>query len=226
VKIALLGTGSVGRALAARLHELGHEVVVGTRDPAETMARTEPDAFGNQPYAAWAAEHADVPLARFAEATDGADLVVNATSGTVSLSALELAGVGALDGVVVLDTSNALDFSEGFPPRILSSDRESLAERLQAAFPNARIVKALSTMTASVMADPSSVGGGDHTVLVAGDDADARAVVTDLLTQVGHRDVVDLGDLSAARGMELYLPLWLRIMGSIGTAEFNIKIVR
>src|SRR5690606_1208927 len=104
-------TGTVGQALAGRLAELGHDVSVGTRDTAATMTRTEPDSYGNPPFAAWAQAHPQVWLAPFATATEAADLIVNATSGNVSIAALEAAGRDNLAGKVLLDIANPLDFS-------------------------------------------------------------------------------------------------------------------
>jgi 8-hydroxy-5-deazaflavin:NADPH oxidoreductase len=226
MKIAVLGTGTVGRTIAGKLTELGHDVVVGTRDPQATLGRTEPDAMGNPPYAAWQAEHPAARLASFAEAAASAELVVNATGGDGSLAALTLAGEENLAGKVLLDVSNPLDFSQGFPPSLFVKDTDSLAERIQRAFPALRVVKSLNTMTAAVMVDPGRVGGGDHSVFVSGDDPDAKKTVADLLSSMGHRDVIDLGDLSTARGPEMYLPIWLRMMAALGTPFFNIKVVR
>lgn len=226
MKIAVLGTGMVGQALAGRLAELGHEVTVGTRDVASTMARSEPDGMGNPPYAAWAAGRDDVRLAPFAEATADAELIVNATSGGVSLAALTAAGADNLAGKVLLDISNPLDFSRGFPPTLFVKDTDSLGEQIQAAFPDLRVVKALNTLTAALMVHPQQLADGQHTVFVAGNDADAKKVVTGLLADFGHTDIVDLGDISSARGTEMFLPLWLRLMGSLNTPMFNVKIVR
>lgn len=216
MRIAVLGTGAVGRAVAGRLAELGHEVAVGTRDPADTGAREE--------YAAWAAEHDDVRLATFAEAASDADLVVNAAGGDVSLGILEQAAAG-LTGKVLLDISNPLDHSQGFPPRLFVKDDDSLAEQIQRAHPDARVVKTLNTMNNSVMVDPRSLGE-PTSVFVSGDDADAKAVVTGLLEELGHQDVIDLGALETARGAEMWLPLWIRIAMSLGGSDFNIKVVR
>lgn len=210
VRIAVLGTGSVGRTVSARLVELGHDVVVGTRDPEATAARDDAPAAA---------------LATYADAVGGADLVVNATSGQVSLEVLAAAGEEALAGRVLLDISNPLDFSAGFPPTLSVVDTDSLAEQLQRALPGTRVVKSLNTLTADLMVHPEALGEAT-TVFVSGDDADAKAVVTGLLTELGHRDVIDLGDLSTARGQEMWLPLWLRVMGALGTAQFNLKIVR
>jgi len=226
MEIAVLGTGIVGRTLAGRLHELGHHVVLGTRDPASTRARTDADRMGNPPVSAWLAEHPDVELVTFADAATGADLVVVATNGQGTLAAVEAAGADAVAGKVVVDVSNPLDFSQGFPPTLFVKDTDSLAEQLQRAFSGARVVKTLNTMTAHVMVHPDEVGGGDHSVFVSGDDAAAKQTVTELLRSMGHTDVIDLGDLSTARGAEMYLPLWLRLMGSLGTPNIQVKVVR
>jgi hypothetical protein len=226
VKIAVLGTGTVGRTMAARFADLGHQVAVGTRDPEATLARSEPDAMGNPPFSAWHADHPQVPLVPFAEAAEQADLVVNATNGGVSLDVLKLAGTANLAGKVLLDIANPLDFSQGFPPTLFVKDTDSLAEQIQRAFPETRVVKSLNTMTAALMADPALAAGGDHSVFVSGDDEDAKSTVIDLLTSLGHTDVIDLGDLSTARGTEMLLPVWLRLMGALGTPTFNFKIAR
>jgi predicted dinucleotide-binding enzyme len=226
MQIAVLGTGTVGRTIAGKLSELGHDVAVGTRDPQATLARSEPDARGTAPYSVWQADHPGVRLESFAEAAGSAELVVNATGGEGSMDALTQAGEANLAGKVLLDVSNPLDFSQGFPPSLLVKDTDSLAEQIQRAFPAVRVVKSLNTMTAALMVDPGGVGGGDHSVFVSGDDPEAKRTVTSLLEQLGHRDVIDLGDLSTARGAEMYVPLWLRMMGALGTPMFNIKVVR
>ena len=217
MEIAVLGTGSVGRALAARLDQLGHSVSLGTRDPGATAAREE--------YAAWATTAPGVRLATFADAAASAEVLVNASSGAVTLDVLGQARVGERAGAVLVDVSNPLDFSAGFPPTLSVKDTDSLAEQVQRAFPEVRVVKALNTLNADLMVDPGSLPE-PTTVFVCGDDADAKATVTGLLESFGHTDVLDLGDLTSARGTEMFLPLWLRIMGSLGTAGFNIRVVR
>jgi predicted dinucleotide-binding enzyme len=226
MKIAVLGTGTVGQAVAAKLSDLGHEVTVGTRDPRATLARTEPDGMGNPPFSAWHAEHPAVRLATFAEAAEQADVVVNATNGGVSVEVLTQAGAANLAGKVLLDIANPLDFSQGFPPTLFVKDTDSLGETIQRAFPEARVVKSLNTMSAALMVDPSLAAGGDHSVFVSGDDAAAKETVAELLKSIGHTDVIDLGDLSTARGTEMLLPIWLRLMGALGTPYFNFKIAR
>jgi predicted dinucleotide-binding enzyme len=225
VNIAVLGTGMVGRAIAGRLHELGHSVVVGTRDPEATRRRTEPDGMGNPAFPAWHADHPGVGLAGFAEAAAGADLVVNATSGDVALDVLGLAGADNLAGKVLVDIANPLDFSHGFPPTLFVEDTDSLGEQIQRAFPEAKVVKTLNTVTASLMVDPKSLGEST-TVFVSGDDPQAKATVMSLLESFGHDDVIDLGPLETGRGTEMLLPLWLRLMGRLGTSRFNFKVVR
>jgi len=209
MRIAVIGTGSVGRQLAAGFRRIGHDVVVGTRDPETTKQREE-----------WA--DSDLALVTFGEAGDGADLVVNATSGDVSLEALAEVD---LDGKVLLDVSNPLDFSAGFPPTLTVKDTDSLAEQIQRAHPEARVVKALNTVTAAVMVDPGRLAE-QTTIFVAGDDPLARESVRQLLSDLGWVDIVEFPTLDAARGLEMWLPLWVRLMGALGTAEFNLKLVR
>jgi predicted dinucleotide-binding enzyme len=225
VNIAVLGTGMVGQAIAGRLDDLGHSVVVGTRDPRVTLARTEPDQMGNAPFSSWLDAHPGVGLAAFAEAAARADLVVNASSGAATLEVLGLAGSGNLAGKVLVDIANPLDFSAGFPPTLSVKDTDSLGEQVQRAFPEARVVKTLNTLTASLMVEPKALGESS-TVFVSGEDAVAKATVVELLESFGHDDVIDLGGIESARGTEMLLPVWLRLMGSLGTGHFNFKVVR
>ena len=211
MRIAVLGTGSVGRTLAPALQRLGHEVAIGTRDPTATRARED-----------WTV---DIDLLAYDAVGRGADLVVNATNGQGSLSALGMVGSDQLAGKVLLDVANPLDFSQGFPPTLAVKDTDSLAEQIQRAFPDAQVVKALNIVNAQVMVDPARLAG-ETTMFVAGDVADARTVVVDLLRELGWSDVLQFEKLSAARGMEMWLPLWVRLTGLLGTADFNMKIVR
>ena len=226
MKIAVLGTGVVGKALAEGLVELGHEVVVGTRNPADTLARTEPDVAGGPPFAQWRQAHPAVGLAGLAEAAGQAELVVNATSGAGTMAALEAAGEDNLAGKVLMDVANPLDFSRGMPPTLLVADTDSLGEQIQRRFPRTRVVKTLNTMRAHLMVHPGELGDGQHTAFVSGDDPEAKRSVIELLAGFGHTDIIDLGDISTARGAEMYLALWLRIWGVLGTTMFNIKLVR
>ena len=226
MRIAVLGTGMVGQAVAARLDELGHDVTVGTRDPETTRARTEADRMGNPSVGTWVEQHPSIGLATFAGAVQDADLVVNATNGSVSLEVLAQAGADNLAGKVLLDIANPLDFSQGFPPTLFVKDSDSLGEQIQRAFPDTRVVKTLNTMNATLMVHPGTLADGDHSVFVSGDDAAAKKTVSELLFSMGHTDVIDLGDISTARGTEMLLPVWLRLMNALGTPAFNFKIVR
>jgi hypothetical protein len=226
MRIAVLGTGVVGQAIAGRLDELGHDVVVGTRDVATTLARTEPDGMGNPPFPDWARAHPRVRVVSLADAGAHGEVVVNATAGGGAVDALRGAGAENLAGKVVVDVSNPLDFSRGFPPTLFVKDDDSLGEQIQRALPDARVVKTLNTMTAGLMVHPEQLADGDHSVFVSGDDAGAKATVAELLRSMGHTDVIDLGDLSSARGTEMMLPVWLRLFGALGTPMFNVKVVR
>lgn len=207
MRIAVIGTGSAGQALAAGFRRIGHDVVTGTRDPAATEARDD-----------WSGG----ALATYADAATGADLVVNATGGQVSLEALAQVD---LDGKVLLDVSNPLDFSNGFPPTLSVKDTDSLAEQIQRAHPEARVVKSLNTVNGAVMVDPARLAE-PTTIFVAGDDAEARDLVRAVLVELGWSDIVEFPALDAARGLEMWLPLWVRLMGNLGTADFNLKLVR
>ncbi|TLM74985.1 NADPH-dependent F420 reductase [Pseudarthrobacter sp. NamB4] len=226
MKIAVLGTGTVGRALAEAFSALEHEVVMGTRDPEGTAGRTGPDMMGGPPFKEWHAAHRRVQLETYAGAAGAGEMVVNATKGAGSLDALGAAGAARLAGKVLMDVSNPLDFSQGMPPVLNPVNTDSLAERIQRAFPGAMVVKTLNTMNAGLMVNPRNIAGGDHSVFVSGDDEAAKATVTELLQALGHRDVIDLGDITSARGAEMLLPLWLRLYAALGTPDFNIKVVR
>lgn len=216
MKITVLGTGAVGRAVAGRLDDLGHDVTMATRDPAATAGREE--------HASWAQSHAGVQLLAFAGSAAGADVVVNALGGDIALGVLEEVGPD-LAGRVLVDLSNPLDHSHGFPPRLFVKDDDSLAEQLQRAHPAARVVKTLNTMNNAVMVDPGRLGEST-TVFVSGDDPDAKGVVAALLRELGHADVIDLGGLETARGAEMFLALWVRTAVALGGSDFNIKVVR
>jgi predicted dinucleotide-binding enzyme len=226
VRFGILGTGIVGRTIASRLAGLGHEVMVGTRNPADTMSRTEPDTYGNPPFSAWQEEHPEVQLGTFGEASAHGEMVLSATAGAVSLEALELAGETNLNGKILIDIANPLDFSKGMPPTLLVCNTDSLGEQIQRRFPEAKVVKTLHTMNAYLMVDPAQLAATDHTVFVSGDDAEAKAMVTELLRSFGWTDIIDLGDITTARGSEMLLPIWLRLFGALHKPIFNFKIVR
>ena len=226
MRIAVLGTGMVGRSIAGKLSTVGHDVWIGTRDVGALMARTEPDAMGNEPFATWSEKHPQVKAATFAEAAAHGELLVNAANGAAALEALHSAGEDNLNEKILIDISNPLDSSQGMPPSLFISNTDSLGEQIQRAFPRAKVVKTLNTVNALVMADPSLVAGGEHTIFVSGNDEQSKARVTEILRSFGWRDIADLGDITTARGAEMYVSLWVRLWGAMGTPMFNLKVVR
>jgi predicted dinucleotide-binding enzyme len=227
MKICVLGTGVVGRTIGAKLAASGHEVMVGTRDVRSTLEQTEPDRMGQPPFSQWHKQNTAVRLGTFAEAAVHGEMVINATNGTGSIPALRQAGESSLAGKVLWDISNPLDFSHGMPPTLWVSNTDSLAEQIQREFPSAKVVKTLNTVTAAVMVDPGRLAGGDHTIFLSGNDPQAKAQTAEWLREwFGWREVVELGDIASARAAEMYLPLWLRLWGSLGTPMFNIRVVR
>ncbi len=222
----VLGTGTVGQALAGKLCELGNDVRMGTRDPEASRARTDPGWGGALPLASWLEHNPDIQLVAFREAIAAADVLINATTGSASVDVLAMArDPKELDGKIVIDIGNPLDFSSG-DLDLTVGITDSLGETLQRAFPTTHVVKTLNTVTSAVMVDPGIVGDGDHTMFVAGNDDAAKREVTQLLRSFGWRDIVDLGDISGARGMEAMLVLWLRGMQTLGGPMFNVKLVR
>jgi predicted dinucleotide-binding enzyme len=216
----------VGQALAAKLAKMGHRVMVGTRSPSETLARSAPNAAGQPPLSAWLQENPAVHLGTYAEAAQLGAMVINATNGMGSLAALHQAGAANLSGKILIDIANPLDFSRGMPPSLSVSNTDSLAEQIQAAFPETRVVKTLNTVTAAIMVAPQLLANGEHTIFVSGNDPAARAQVSDWLKDwFGWKHILDLGDITSARGVEMYLPLWLRLWGACGTPMLNVRIV-
>jgi predicted dinucleotide-binding enzyme len=221
----VLGTGTVGQALAGKLQELGHEVRMGTRDPDASRGRTEAGYAGAEPLSAWLDHNPNIQLATFRDAIAGSDVLINATSGSASVDVLALADPADLEGKLLIDIANPLDFSSG-DLDLTVGITDSLAETIQRAYPSLHVVKTLNTATSAVMINPASVGGGDHTMFVAGNDDGAKREVIELLRSFGWQDIFDLGDISGARGMEAMLVLWLRGMQALGGPMFNVKLVR
>ena len=199
-RIGILGTGPVGQSLAVKLTDLGHAVFVGTRNPSATLARSEPDSFGNPPFEIWHAEHPEIGFGTFSKAAAHGELVINATSGTGSIEALSSAGKQNLAGKVLLDVANPLDFSRGMPPSLTVCNTDSLGEQIQRTFPEASVVKALNTVNAYLMVEPLRLAQAEHTIFVSGNDTQAKKTVRKLLQSFGWKDIVDLGDISTARG--------------------------
>jgi 8-hydroxy-5-deazaflavin:NADPH oxidoreductase len=230
MKIAILGTGSVGRALAARLAELEYDVMIGTRNVSEKLASTAKDMYGNPPFNEWIkTTGSKIKLGTFSDAAAFGELIINATNGNNSIKALILAGSRNLAGKVLLDIANPLDFSNGAPALLPGlNNTHSLAEEIQNTFPDVMVVKSLNTIAASLMVDPSQIGNGDHVIYICGNKAEAKGKVEKLLYQFGWKkdNIIDLGDITGARAAESILPIWIRLMGTLKTGIFNFRIVR
>ena len=212
MRMGVLGSGTIAQALSARLAELGHNVVIGTRDANKLRG--------------WQSSNQRVLIGSFAETAAHGDMVFNATNGAGSLNALTLAGEENLADKILVDVSNPFDFSNGFPPSLTVVGTDSLAEQIQRAFPMARVVKTLNTVNARVMTHPLEVANGDHHVFISANDADAKAQVSDLLRTFGWIHIFDLGDLTTARGTEAYMLLWVRLYGSLNTGMLNVKVMK
>lgn len=215
MRIGILGTGVVGKTLGTKLVKLGHDVRMGSRSAAGEKAK------------AWVKEAGGRSSeGTFADAASHAEIVFNCTSGMASLEALKAAGAKNLQEKVLIDVANPLDFSKGMPPTLSVCNTDSLAEQIQRAFPAAKVVKSLNTVSASVMVDPSVIPGV-HDMFVSGNDAKAKAQVIDLLTTgFGWKEVIDLGDITAARAQEMLLPLWLRLFTKLQTPNVNVRVAR
>ncbi len=215
MKIGVLGTGMVGKAISTKLVQLGHNVKMGSR------------TSNNEKAAEWVkASGANASQGTFADAAAFGELVFNCTSGMASLEVLKLAGANNLGDKVLIDISNPLDFSKGMPPTLSVCNTDSLGEQIQRAFPAVKVVKTLNTVNCNIMVNPSLVPGS-HDIFVSGNDAGAKSKVTEILKNwFGWKSVIDLGDITSARGVEMMMPIWIRLMGVQQTPNFNYKIVR
>jgi hypothetical protein len=216
MKIGIIGTGVVGNAIGTKLVQLGHEVKMGSRTANNEKAVSWVKAAGGK-----------ASQGTFAEAAAFGEIVFNCTKGEISLEALKMAGADNLAGKVLVDVSNPLDFSKGMPPFLTPSlcNTNSLGEEIQKTFPGAKVVKALNTMSCNLMVNPKLVAG-DHDVIICGNDITAKVKVADMLQTFGWKEVLDLGDITAARGTEMLLPIWVRLMMKYQSPNFNFKIVK
>ncbi len=215
MQIGILGTGQVGRTIGGALVARGHHVRLGSRTAQHEGAL------------AWAQEAgAGASAGTFSDAASFGELLFNCTSGTGSLAALAAAGADAMAGKILVDVANPLDFSHGMPPTLSVCNTDSLGEQIQRALPAVKVVKALNTMSCKVMVNPAQLGG-DHDLLLCGNDEAAKATIAAHLRDwFGWRTVIDLGPIQSARGMEMWLPLWLGLMRTLGTGAFNLHLQR
>lgn len=229
MKIGILGTGSVGQTLASKFTSLNHQVMLGTRSVNEKLASQERDHFGNAPFSEWYNQNKQIKLGTFAEAAEFAEIIINATEGLHSIDALQMAKKEDLKDKIIVDISNPLDFSRGMPPTLYPelSNTNSLGEEIQETFPESKVVKTLNTMWAGLMVNPAMINNSDHTNFICGNDVKAKEKVKSILNEFGwkNENILDIGDITSARGMEGILPIWLRIMGVRQTGAFNFKVV-
>jgi hypothetical protein len=224
MKVGILGSGMVGQTIGSKLAERAVDVVLGTRTPEQL---DEKRGMGASLSVWLSTVGRKARLGTFADAAAHGEVIINATSGAASLEALRLAGAEHLDGKILIDVANPLDFSKGMPPSLSVCNTDSLGEQIQRAFPSVKVVKTLNTTNAYVMVDPGQVAGGDHDIFVSGNDAEAKARVSALLDEwFGWKAVIDLGDITTSRGTEMLLPIWIRLWGALGTPMFNFKIAR
>ena len=228
-KIAILGTGGVGQRYASKFNTLGYDVMIGTHDVAEKLADDLKDGYGNPSFSEWYSANKAVKTGTFKEASAFGEIILNATRGVESVNILKNADPTDLKGKILIDVSVPLDFSKGMPPSLLPelSNTNSLGEEIQRTFPDLLVVKTLNTMWNGLMVNPLMLNGGDHTSFICGNDSSAKSIVKEIMKSFGWSDknILDLGDITASRGTEMYLPLWLRIWGATGNGAFNIKIV-
>lgn len=215
MKIAVLGTGVVGKTIGTKVVSLGHQVKMGSRTSDNTKASDWVNANGSL-----------ASQGTFAEAAAFGEIIFNCTQGMISLEALRAAGSENLKGKILIDLANPLDFSKGMPPSLTFCNTDSLGEQIQKSFPETKIVKTLNTMNCNIMVNASLVPG-DHDVFMSGNDTDAKIKVKDILQKwFGWKSVIDLGDITTARGTEMMLPVWIRLWGTLGSPNFNFKIVK
>jgi 8-hydroxy-5-deazaflavin:NADPH oxidoreductase len=222
MKIGILGTGGVGKAFAVKLTELGHQVMIGTRDVSSTMSRKETG------FSDFVAQNPKVQVGTFKEAAMHGDIIINVTKGSNTLDVIKSTGE-ALNNKILMDVTNPLDFSKGMPPCLIPelSNTTSLGEEIQKAIPKANVVKTLNTMWNGLMINPNLLANGNHINYICGDNSDAKNKVIKLLKEFGWRDdnILDLGDITNARATEATLPIWLRVYGAKKTGAFNFNIV-
>ena len=217
MKIAVLGTGMVGNAIATKLVDIDHQVMMGSRTAYSDAGQEWLGSVGGK-----------ARIGTFADAAAFGEIVIDCTNGANSLAALRQAGATNLRGKILIQVGNPLDNSKGMPPSLTLCNTDSLGEQVQREFPEVRVVKALNTVNCDVMVEPSRVPG-DHDLFICGNDAAAKSEVTSRLSEwFGWKsaNIVDLGDITNSRGTEMFLALWVRLWGVLGTPHFNIHVIR
>jgi predicted dinucleotide-binding enzyme len=213
MEIGVLGTGTVGRTIGSKLVQLGHQVMMGSRDEANPKAIT------------WTKEEGPHALhGSFRNAAAFGEIIFNCTLGAASLDVLHQAGAENLKGKILVDVSNPWDYStDNLSLTVCNTD--SLGEQIQRAFPEARVVKTLNTMNFNLMVDPNKLPGRTN-VFVSGNDLEAKETVTEILRDwFGWKSIIDLGDITTSRGVEMYMMLWVSLRKVFSAERLNIKVM-
>lgn len=224
MKIGILGTGMVGRAHATKLISLGHDVMLGTRDVEKTLSKAVPDQ-GKFSFYEWHTNNPQVKIGTFVEVASHADIVFDTLRGDIVIDVLKNLQ-STLEGKILIDVANPLDFSHGMPPTLFFCNTDSLGEHVQNTLPKTYVVKTFNTMNAEIQINPKKINGGDHDIFVSGNDKKAKQTVISLLKEYGWKNIIDLGDIQTARSTEMLLPVWLALGSVLNTNYFNFKIVK
>ena len=212
-RVGVLGTGEVGRRLAAGFQSRGHDVMIGSRDPDKPELKEWLNGEGK-----------GVKAGTFAQAAAHGELLVLAVLGDAAESVITEVGPDEFSGKVVIDTTNPLDFSGGFPPKLSICGEDSLGERVQRALPEARVVKAFNTIGNPYFVNPS-FSQGAPTMLIAGNDEAAKAAGADVLADFGWSDVVDIGGIEGSRELEAICIAWVKIGGARGAWDHGFTLL-
>ena len=214
MRVGVLGSGGVGRVLARGFADAGHDVRIGSRN----SKNAELDEWRAQ-------TGARVPTATFREAAQHGEVVVLAVLGSAVDSVLDLAGPEAFAEKLVLDATNALDFSHGMPPGLFVGLTDSLGERIQRRLPTARVVKCFNTVPNALMVHPK-LPVGPLEMLICGNDAAAKKQTTEILRSFGWAGAIDVGGIESSRWLEALVPLWVRVGASLGTFRHVFLVAR
>lgn len=223
--VTILGTGIVGQTLSEKFISQGHNVIIGTRNVQDKLSESSQSKFS-----IWLEKNSNAQLKTFNEAVKLGDIIINALNGGVSVNVFKSIEPEGFDNKIILDISNPLDFSKGFPPSLIEglNNSNSLGEEIQSLIPNSKVVKTLNTMWCGLMLSPNLINNGEHTNFICGNDQNSKESVIQLLMSFGWKkeNIIDLGDISNSRGTESYLLLWTRIYKAINNGAFSLQIVQ
>ena len=212
-RVGVLGSGEVGRRLAAGFSSRGHDVMIGSRDP------------GKPELGEWlSGDGAGIKAGTFEQTAAHGELLVLAVLGNAAEEAITEAGPEKFTGKVVIDAMNPLDFSGGFPPKLSVTGEDSLGERVQRALPDAKVVKAFNTIGNPYFVDPD-FSEGKPTMLIAGNDEGAKHTVGDVVADFGWPDAVDIGGIEGSRELEAICIAWVKIGGARGSWDHGFKLL-